>query len=66
MLKGGKYYNMEVNKMEKCDLCGLPALYDGRLRNQSAWAFMCPDCFNLRGAGLGLGIGQKLETKPTC
>lgn len=52
---------------EKCDLCGLKLKtqkfwVDGRTR-MGPWANMCPRCFEQNGVGLGLGAGQKYDTK---
>jgi len=33
---------------------------DGKLKGMThRWTLMCPDCYELYGAGLGLGKGQK-------
>jgi len=45
--------------MEKCQFCGNEAKYDGRTK-YGPWAYMCENCFETRGVGLGLGKGQKL------
>lgn len=48
---------------EACDLCqrkltGLGQFVDGRLRNKSFWACMCPSCFEAQGSRIGVGEGQ--------
>lgn len=51
----------------KCELCGAPldtAFVDGRLRNGSTWAIMCPTCHNNHGAGFGIGKGQQYVILP--
>jgi len=49
----------EVSKLPPCDFCFMPAEYDGKTRS-GPWANMCSRCFKVRGAGLGLGKGQRL------
>lgn len=44
----------------KCNFCEGEAAYDGKTI-YGPWAFMCPNCFEAFGVGLGLGKGQKLE-----
>lgn len=35
------------------------ARYDGKT-TKGPWAFMCEDCFQTYGIGLGVGVGQRL------
>ena len=45
----------------KCNFCETEeAAYDGKTI-YGPWAFMCHNCFEAFGVGLGLGKGQKLE-----
>lgn len=49
---------------EKCDICHSPltqVFVDGRLRNSTQWAMMCPECFMDLGVALGTGFGQRYE-----
>ncbi len=51
---------------QRCDICGetlFEGFVDGRIRNQSVWAIMCPRCYKRFGAGLGTGKGQKYNVK---
>lgn len=44
-----------------CDICGFEkpnVLIDGRTTD-GPWALMCGNCFDIYGAGLGTGLGQK-------
>ncbi len=51
---------VEVSELPRCDFCkSYKALYDGKTK-LGPWAYMCEECFQLIGIGLGLGIGQKL------
>ena len=56
-----------LNPPEGCDLCGdtLEAqrfLIDGTLRDDPLmWGYMCPDCFEEHGSGIGWGRGQLYE-----
>lgn len=59
-------------QLPDCDICDQysrptrPARYDGPAshRNDSAWAFLCPDCFAICAPPvLGLGRAQYLVTK---
>lgn len=50
-----------------CDFCKRSVdwfswFVDGKTTT-GPWAVMCPDCFKLRGTGLGLGKGQKYDAK---
>ena len=52
----------------KCDLCETSLadtgfFVDGRINGRMTWALMCPHCFYNLGAGLGLGQGQKYDSK---
>lgn len=47
-------------------LDGTLAAYDGKTKG-GPWAFMCQECFDVHGTGLGLGVGQRLvliESEP--
>ena len=48
-----------------CDFCQTkpqPWFVDG-VTHEGPWALMCPDCFKKHGVGLGVGKGQKFDTK---
>jgi len=56
-----------VSKLPECDIhkylqnvSGVPANYDGRNKLSSSWAYMCTECYDKYGIGLGTGIGQRL------
>ena len=54
----------EIRKSVDCDFCKekgkkLAAVYDGKTI-YGPWAYMCEEHFKAKGAGLGLGIGQRL------
>jgi len=62
-----------VDSLPDCDICKhlksrtLPgeaakAKYDGKT-NIGPFAYMCQECFEEHGVGLGLGKGQELVTK---
>ena len=36
------------------------ARYDCKTVFGGSWAYLCPECFNLYGCGLGTGVGQEL------
>ncbi|MEZ4528930.1 MAG: hypothetical protein R2941_23710 [Desulfobacterales bacterium] len=48
-----------------CELCGnaiSDVFYDGHVKGKplvGGWNFMCPECFDIYGSGLGIGVGQK-------
>lgn len=45
----------------RCELCSniiIDVFFDGHVRS-GGWKFMCPECFELYGSGLGIGVGQK-------
>lgn len=50
-----------VSRIPACDINAAHgnAVYDGKTR-MGSWAFMCQQCFDLHGIGLGTGKGQKL------
>lgn len=53
-----------VDSLPDCDFCRredrtTAANYDGRT-TYGPWAYMCQECFEQFGIGLGLGKGQKL------
>lgn len=62
---------VEVLRLPPCDICTAenrivirPADYDGRLKGQTAWAYMCEAHWRTHGIGnLGTGYGQKLVLK---
>lgn len=39
---------------------GVTAYYDGKTIIEAHWAYMCEECFQKYGVGLGLGKGQRL------
>ena len=57
--------SVTVSELPTCDICDedgvkdVPAQYDGRTA-WGPWANMCERHFFLLGAGLGLGVGQRL------
>ena len=54
---------VKVTKLPDCDMCkDTQATYDARI-STGGWGFLCYDCFQLYGVGLGLGKGQKLEVE---
>ena len=50
-----------------CNICGRDATqYDHFIDGKTVhgpWALMCLECFQEHGIGLGLGIGQKYDSK---
>lgn len=53
-----------VSTLPDCDICKsrgvrTPARFDGKAKN-GPWAYMCGECFDSVGIGLGVGKGQKL------
>jgi len=62
MAKVKKGYEVLVANLPNCDFCGKTASYDGQTIF-GAWAYMCKECFNRYGVGLGVGYGQKLILK---
>ena len=57
--KNKELTEIKVSEEKMCDICGEPALYDGRTKT-GAWAYMCHKCMSLHGVGLGTGKGQRL------
>jgi len=52
---------------KQCDLCKgdlrkYDTFYDGRTFRRS-WAWMCRECWQLEGVGVGLGLGQEYDSK---
>jgi len=54
--------SVELSGKRKCDFCGKEAKYDGKTQN-GKWAYMCNDCFQMNGLGLGVGLGQRIKYK---
>lgn len=51
----------EQEEKPTCDYCGQSkAHYDAKTKH-GPWAYLCEECFQKIGIGLGLGKGQKLE-----
>lgn len=57
---------VKVAALPKCDVCRAQhvqhppdATYDGKTKT-GPWAFMCQQCFDQQGTGLGTGKGQRL------
>ena len=48
-----------VSEKSNCQFCSNEAKYDGRTK-MGPWAYMCEDCFQKLGVGLGTGKGQEL------
>jgi hypothetical protein len=47
----------------KCDICEksiTKVVVDGKMKF-GPWAYMCLDCFEKYGVGLGIGKGQKYD-----
>jgi hypothetical protein len=62
MNKSAKYYGeslpaCDVHKLEHNVIT--PAKYDARLK-YGTWGYVCEECFQLLGVGLGVGKGQML------
>lgn len=55
------YETTKVPEYPKCDFCGKPAHYDGKVRGSGCWAYMCEEHFTNHGTGVGLGKGQRFE-----
>lgn len=60
-----------VGDLPWCDICTTwrkpidperRAIYDGKT-TKGPWAYMCQECFDKFGVGLGLGVGQRLVKK---
>lgn len=52
---------------EKCDICARPlrkysSYIDGRT-SRGPWAWMCAECFQYMGTGLGTGRGQEYDSQ---
>lgn len=62
--------NSVLNFRCYCDLCGADLAgkdrYDGAVKGQEGWAVMGDCCFPDRGVGLGIGRGQKFDSKGIC
>lgn len=53
--------NTNTYERTKCDGCKRQdALYDAKTK-LGCWAYLCQDCFEVNGVGIGLGLGQKME-----
>lgn len=51
----------------ECQLCNKPitdAVVDGQVKEVSSWAYMCSECHEKHGVGLGMGKGQRYEKQP--
>jgi len=54
-------YQTRVTELPMCDLCRQKeAVIDGKTTLGGSWAYMCFQCFEKYGVGLGLGKGQEL------
>lgn len=52
---------VRVTELPKCDLCREnDAQYDAKIKGRSRWGYMCEECFQMYGEGLGTGKGQML------
>jgi len=56
-----------LSPIKNCDFCGenlkkSPWFVDGAT-DQGPWACMCPICFDDHGKGLGMGMGQKFDSR---
>jgi hypothetical protein len=62
-IAGGYKVGLEGKPPESCDLCSGPFLnfaYDAKTVH-GPWGWLCQTCFNEKGIGLGLGLGQRYE-----
>ena len=62
-----KTKNKWCSPVNLCDCCSTkladqPYFVDGRTVH-GPWALLCPHCHVLHGVGLGLGKGQKYDSK---
>lgn len=49
-----------LSKLPGCDICAqAPCKYDAKTF-MGSWAYMCQECFEKFGVGLGLGKGQEI------
>jgi len=60
---------VKVAKLPNCDTHPLDqppelAAYDGKTR-MGPWGYMCEECFEKFGVGLGVGRGQRLILRET-
>ena len=56
------------SELTPCDICKTElkneeSFYDAETDFGGQWALMCDKCFTQHGKGLGLGVGQKYDTK---
>lgn len=52
-----------INPPKECNMCRKPfgkVMYDAKTV-YGPWAYMCEDCFNAVGVGLGTGLGQQYK-----
>jgi len=51
---------VKVAALPDCDICQkAKAQYDAKTIT-GQWGYMCQQCYDVHGLGLGLGVGQKL------
>ena len=55
-----------LNPPKQCDICRKDlksgaAFYDGRIM-RGTWAWMCQECWQWYGTGLGTGFGQEYDS----
>ena len=66
----GMAHTVLVASLPDCDICitlksrtaiveAMKAKYDGKTK-LGPWAYMCQECFEVFGLGLGIGKGQEL------
>ena len=53
--------------IDNCQLCGddlrrFDNFYDGRQRDSTQWAWMCLECWQYYGSGVGTGRGQEYDS----
>ncbi len=61
MAMSDHYTKIKVGVLPKCNICMKhEAKYDGKTLLTGRWAYMCQECFDIYGIGLGLGLGQEL------
>lgn len=56
-------FDQPITHPTHCDLCSTELksiVYDSKVKNFGAWAYMCESCFPIAGNGLGIGRGTKM------
>lgn len=65
---GGRAVAVKAIAPKKCNNCGYDlrhygTYYDGRIKGHTMWAWLCLECWQIIGAGLGTGVGQEYDSK---